>query len=131
MRQVPTPNFCKVCIEGLWMSLLRRVDFVDDITTGCTLDARRHVSRIAELQLVPLAEFRTERVNAPHDSYTIVWTKDGDVLDEFTNKTTLVVGQADADARFAVDVTYATDEIRVDKDGLLSTRWDIAFPQDW
>ena len=129
MRQVTTPNFCKVCIEGLWTSLLRRVDLIDDVVTECSTSAGSDkVNLTADLQLVPLASLRTDAV-APEESYTILWTKDGELLSRFTNKTQLIVEDADADAVYTVDVTFTTEEVRVDKEGLLSSHRDIAVSE--
>lgn len=120
MRQVTTPNFCKVCIEGLWLSLLRRVDLIDDVATACGGGGLT-----AELALVPLAQFRADAV-APAESYSVVWTRDGEVLHEFTNQTRLVVEKVKEGAVYAVDVAFATEEVRKDKDGLLKSHRDIA-----
>ncbi|GJE91910.1 IgA peptidase M64-domain-containing protein [Phanerochaete sordida] len=129
MRLTPTPNFCKVCIEGLWMSLLRRVDLIDDVATACSTNAASGtVDFSADLLLVPLAGYRADVV-ASRESYTIMWTKDGETLHEYTNKTRLAVEGADADAVYAVNVTFTTDEVRVDKDGLLTSHRRIALSE--
>lgn len=123
MRQVPTPNFCKVCREGLWMSLLRRVDLVDHTIVSCHHDFETKKSKTTiDLKLVPLGQFR-EGSMFPGEGYTITWSKDGQILDEFTNKTHLE-GSPDS-STYTVDVKFATEEVRVDKDGLLTSRKDI------
>ncbi|KAK7689832.1 hypothetical protein QCA50_006471 [Cerrena zonata] len=60
MRIVTTPNFCKACLEGLWHSLLRRVDLIDDIVTDCEIAPGFPTTwkRTLDLKLVPLAQFR-------------------------------------------------------------------------
>lgn len=129
MRQVTTPNFCKVCIEGLWWSLLRRVDLIDELTTACAANGiSGTVDFTADLQLVPLAGFRADAV-APKESYTIRWTKDGEPLSQFSNKTRLAVDGADANAVYSVDVTFTTEEVRLDKDGLLTSHLDIVLAE--
>ncbi|KAK6992530.1 hypothetical protein R3P38DRAFT_3225605 [Favolaschia claudopus] len=89
MRQVTTPNFCKACIEGLWLALLRNVSLIDDI------DA----SSVADLG----------------ESYTVTWRKDGQAIDKFTNSTEGEVGSG----QYAIEVQYATNEVRVDRDDRL------------
>ena len=59
MRKVTTPNFCKVCREGLWHALLRRVALIDDLTASCASDATQRVFNVA---LVPLAQLRDKPV---------------------------------------------------------------------
>ncbi|GJE91909.1 IgA peptidase M64-domain-containing protein [Phanerochaete sordida] len=131
MRQVTTPNFCSVCVEGLWLSLLRRVDLIDELNTACT--PRRgspKVNLTANLALVPLAQFRAGAGDsdvAPQESYAIRWTKDGVPLHHFTNQTRLAINGEDTGAVYAVDVTFATEEVHVDKEGLLTAHRDIVL----
>ena len=81
MRIVTSPNFCKVCLEGLWYSLLRRVDLIDDLEVECSSQAGgTGFLRTANLKLVPLAQFRADAVTA-NESYSVTWYKDGKVLD--------------------------------------------------
>jgi hypothetical protein len=68
---------------------------------------------------VPLAHFRDAIDVRPAESYTITWTKEGKVLEEFTNKTRLEVEDGVAVGTYVIDVAYSTDEVRVDKDGVL------------
>lgn len=112
MRSVTKPNFCKVCLEGLWLSLLKRVDLIDDFRTTCGRE--RH--RAFEVALVPLAEFRESPVSS-QESYKIIWSKDGEVLPQFVDMTRMDV--SDEAGTYRVDVQFSTKEVRVDKDGLL------------
>ena len=122
-----SPSFCRGCAEGLWLSLLRRVDLTDDVVTSCSVDAGAGTASLtADLHLVPLAGLRTEPV-APRESCTILWTKGGSPLPRFAIRTRLVVDGADTGAVHAVGVTFTTEEVRVDKEGLLSSHRDIAL----
>ncbi|EMD39663.1 hypothetical protein CERSUDRAFT_111969 [Gelatoporia subvermispora B] len=130
MRQVTTPNFCRVCVEGLWLSLLRRVDLIDGIRSRCDWELDMGFSdedppigkwkRTLDLDLIPLAQFRAER-RAPHESYTVTWAKDGQILERFTNKTQLKVDDQDGPGVYSVSVQFTTSEVRVDRDGLLES----------
>ncbi|KAG0704847.1 IgA peptidase M64-domain-containing protein [Suillus ampliporus] len=111
MRSVTKPNFCKVCLEGLWLSLLKRVDLIDDFRTTCG-----HNYRAFEVDLVPLAQFRETPVSS-QESYRITWSKDGEVLPQFADMTHIDV--RDEVGTYHVDVQFSTEEVRVDKDGLL------------
>ncbi|KAG1777226.1 IgA peptidase M64-domain-containing protein [Suillus placidus] len=112
MRSVTKPNFCKVCLEGLWLSLLKRIDLIDNFKIMCGTD--RH--RILEVDLVPLAEFREHPISS-EESYSIAWSKDGKVLPQFANMTHIDVD--DEVGTYHIDVQFSTEEVRVDKDGLL------------
>ncbi|KAG5719244.1 hypothetical protein E4T56_gene13390 [Termitomyces sp. T112] len=129
MRLVTTPDFCKVCIEGLWLSLLRRVNLIDGINEGCEQGASRSSEsstsgwiKILDLKLVPLAQFR-EPQSRVNESYTIKWWKDHKLLTEFTNQTRLIINGLDAIGTYLINVTFATDEVRLDKDKLLTTSY--------
>ncbi|KAG6879333.1 hypothetical protein C0992_003467 [Termitomyces sp. T32_za158] len=126
MRSVTTPDFCKVCIEGLWLSLLRRVNLIDGIQEGCeqrALEANESFTstwtRTLDLTLVPLAQFR-ERQTRAKESYIIEWRKDRKLLSVFTNQTRLVLNDLEAIGTYSINVTFATDEVRLDKDNLLT-----------
>lgn len=127
MRIVTSPNFCKVCIEGLWLSLLRRVDLIDDVKEGCEWRSKGDSSSVEgswvktlDVELVPLAQFRDDDLQA-NESYTVRWWKDQTLLKEFTNKTRIEIDDEEAVATYSIGVKFATDEVRVDKEKLLSS----------
>ncbi|TCD65504.1 hypothetical protein EIP91_002552 [Steccherinum ochraceum] len=120
MRIVTTPNFCKVCLEGLWLSLLRRVDFIDSISTSCDQIgvSPPRFNRVLDLKLVPLGQFRLpaddlEAGNKiPAEEYSITWYKDGEVLEEFVNQTHIEVNDGDGQGvgLYSVEVKFTTTE---------------------
>ncbi|KIL67724.1 hypothetical protein M378DRAFT_185341 [Amanita muscaria Koide BX008] len=125
MRAVTMPNLCKVCLEGLWLSLLRRVDFIDDLEENCQLRVLENGSKKAwvktvEAVLVPLAHLRQALPNK--ESYTLTWYKDGRILDKFTNRTVLELDDDELAGSFFLQVKFSTDEVRLDRDGLLERR---------
>ena len=128
-----TPNFCKVCLEGLWLSLLRRVNLIDGIKEDCqerTMgdDAPALWVKTIEVQLIPLAHLRFD-AQASRESYTIIWRKDGQILDEFTNKTVLEIDNHLIPANYSLSVGFATDEVRRDDDGVLQSRQDLVISE--
>jgi len=120
MRVVTTPNFCKACLEGLWLQLLRNVSLIDGIDEFCIAHAEARMSTALSLRLVPLAQLRTAAVDKLHESYTVTWSKDGAVQDDLTNKTHVVVEPG----TYSVSVKYTTSEVRVDQDNRLSAHMD-------
>ncbi|KAG6902534.1 hypothetical protein C0995_015352 [Termitomyces sp. Mi166 len=129
MRSVITPDFCKVCIEGLWLSLLRRVNLIDDIEEGCEQGALKSSKsstsgwiKTLDLKLVPLAQFR-EPQSRTNESYTIKWWKDHKLLMEFTNQTRLALNDVDAIGTYSISVIFSTNEVRLDKDNLLTAAY--------
>jgi len=77
--------------------------------------------KVLDLHLVPLADFREVPVDVK-ESLSISWTKDGEILGTFTNKTSITIEDEDAVGRYIVDVKFATEEVRVDRAGLLTAR---------
>ncbi|KAJ7109074.1 IgA peptidase M64-domain-containing protein [Mycena crocata] len=116
MRIVTTPNFCKACLEGLWLRLLRNVSLIDGMDALCVTDS----STDLVLRLVPLAQFRARAVAGLDESYTVTWSKDGTTISDWTNKTVVDASPGS----YTVDVKYATSEVRVDPDNLLSARME-------
>ena len=74
---------------------------------------------MVDLQLLPLAQFRTESI-IPKESYTVKWKKDGRTIQQFTNQTRLEVDGGDAVGRWTVMIKFATEEVRVDDARLYS-----------
>ncbi|KAI0049397.1 hypothetical protein FA95DRAFT_1556870 [Auriscalpium vulgare] len=119
MRAVALPTFCSACIEGLWLSLLGRVDLVDDLQASCSFNVSSSKwIRTLQLSLAPLGQFREETVK--NEKYTIAWAKNGVPLDQYADQTAIVVSGEDL-GRFDVVVTFVTDEVRVDQHSLLQS----------
>ena len=121
MRAVATPNFCKVCTEKLWLNLLERVDFIDDVKESCV---QQHSgsggwSKVIDVHLLPLAHLRKTPVG-PVESYTITWKKDGRLLPRFTNKTSIELDSESAVGEYTIKVKFATEEIRLKSKNLVS-----------
>ena len=124
MRQVTYPNFCKACLEGLWLSLLRHVNLIDDVNEKCVWlspsPASGRWKKTLEIQLVPLAHLRAEPVSTS-EAFTIIWTKDGQVLEGFTNKTRIEIDHGKALGIYRIHVEFATEEVRKDPHGYLTS----------
>lgn len=118
MRMVTTANFCSVCLEGLWLSLLERVDLIDGLAAGCATNAAGKPTRTLEASLVPLAHLRDDDVGK-EEAYIIKWLKNGVELEGFQNQTHIEVGNEEG--TFEVVVQFETEEVRLDKAGYLSS----------
>lgn len=129
MRIVTTPNFCKACLEGLWLSLLRRVDFIDDVVANCEIAPGYPTAwkRTLDLKLVPLAQFRDTPDLHLAETYSIIWSKDGEILDNFQDKTRVEVDDTDGEGVgvYSVEVRFRTEEVKKDPDGLLFSGGDF------
>ena len=115
MRIVTTPNFCKVCMEGLWHALLQRVTLIDTLTVGCASSGERTL----DLNLVPLAHLR-ERPVGVEESYEVTWMRDWMEVPQWKNQTS-VTDAGGVLGTYGAQVRYWTEEVRVDVDGLLES----------
>ncbi|KAL0059217.1 hypothetical protein AAF712_014063 [Marasmius tenuissimus] len=128
MRIVTTPNFCKVCLEGLWLALLKRLSLIDTIVIRCEGD-----NTALEATFIPLAKYRREEERIEGEEYTITWSKDGEVLSDFTNKTKVVFPPEGALGKYKLEVDLVTPEVVLDKEGVLSSmvEFDVSKTCDW
>ena len=117
MRIVTTPNFCKVCVEGLWLALLRRISLVDDVKLGCSFDGPTSVNRVVELELLALGQFRETPITG--EMLIINWKKNGDSLPGFANLSSITV--ANEPAKYTAEVQLVTPEVRSDPHGYLKS----------
>jgi len=117
MRAVATPNFCKACIETLWLKLLRNITFIDSIEESCNIDSANkssaaQVKKVISLDLLPLADLRKIPIT-PKESYSILWKRDQHVLEEFTNKTRAEIDDDVSVGDYDIEIQFSTEEVRV------------------
>ena len=119
MRQVVYPNFCPVCIEGLWLHLLKRVDLIDNTSVACPSAPNESIS--LSVELLSLAHLREpeEKHLGNKESYSILWKHDGIIVDRLTNSTAVEIQPVDAGGRWEVFVEFSTPEVRKDERGYL------------
>ena len=117
---VTSSNFCKVCLEGLWLTLLKDVDLIDGFEESCGANSHTlpaEAGHTLTLQLVPVGQFREAAVDVD-EVYTISWYRDGEALPELANLATIEVGAGET---YDVEVSFWTEEVRKDEAGRLKT----------
>ncbi|EIW81109.1 hypothetical protein CONPUDRAFT_124060 [Coniophora puteana RWD-64-598 SS2] len=122
MRMVTSPDFCSVCLEGLWLSLLARVDLIDSVSASCVPPSwGPDWTRSISLDLLPLAQFREDGQSGKDrgEAYAVTWRKGGVVLEVHANKTALAVPDSAAPGVYTAEVEFMTDEVRKDEKGRL------------
>jgi hypothetical protein len=131
MRVVTSTSFCSVCLEGLWLSLLKRVSLIDYISvTLPTGDITLEAPAVLQLTLVPFGELRKPIPEPLTEFYTIVWEKDGVPLPQFSNSTRIVVTE-NVHGTWRVIVQLHTVEVKVDVDRLLESRTEVQIGAGW
>lgn len=125
MRIVTAQSFCKVCVEGLWHALLRRVDLIDRFSTECEVLPGKNLQRIMSVDLLHLAQFRDEAIRSD-ESYNIEWRRNGEVQHHLRNLTEVAVD--DGPATYTVTVNFSTEEVRADPLGHLRSLIEVDVP---
>ena len=112
MRSVTVPNLCKVCLETLWINLLKDLAFVDSIRESCK-QGRTSTLKVLEFDLLPLANLRKTPI-AAKEAYSITWKKDGRLLSQFTNKTRAEIEDDKSLGNYTIHVRFSTEEVRLE-----------------
>lgn len=83
--------------------------------------------KVLHLHVLPLAYFRKEGedddsfVPRNNEKYSITWVKDGEVLEKWRDRVYVTILEEEAVGKYTVHVEFSTDEVLVDKDGILSS----------
>lgn len=125
MRVVTSKSFCSVCLEGLWLSLLKRVSLIDYMSVILPVaDITPEDPAVLQITLVPFGEFRHSTRDVSTEFYTVLWEKDGVSLPQFANSTKIIVNE-NVNGTWRVIVQLHTPEVKVDLDGLLESRAEV------
>lgn len=113
MRLTASPHFCNVCTEALWLTLLARVDLFEEPA----LDIRCSQSHtvVIHASLIPFGR---------ENSYWIQWMFDGNIMENYTNHTELVLS-GDARGEVAVQIRLDLPEVRADPEKLLTSETKV------
>ncbi|KAJ8523234.1 hypothetical protein ONZ45_g289 [Pleurotus djamor] len=115
MRIVTATDFCKACIEGLWLALLSDINLIDNFTQSCVVEDGQTIRSVG-INLLPVAQFR-ESPTGVSEAYEVIWTKDGVELERFANQTVIQLQDTEALGNYTVNVAFITEEVRVDPKG--------------
>ncbi|KAF8513772.1 IgA peptidase M64-domain-containing protein [Gautieria morchelliformis] len=131
MRVVTSTSFCSVCLEGLWLSLLKRVSLIDDFSVTLPVG---HITlespAVLQLTLVPFGELRKPNPGSPTEFYTIEWERDGVPLPQFSDLTRVVLTE-NVHGTWRATVQLHTAEVKVDIDRLLESRMEVQIGVGW
>ena len=100
------------------MSLLSRVDPIDDAAAVCNLDEATNTrTRSLVLTLVDLTT---------RGAYVLEWKRDGSIVDQWENRTTVEIAGAET-GNYEASVEFLTSEIRLDPHGFTRSKATFAI----
>ncbi|GLE05339.1 hypothetical protein PINS_up014352 [Pythium insidiosum] len=123
MRNVTSTTFCNVCKENLWLQLMERIEFIDDVVVA---PGTGNVS----VQVVPLGQRRlandtflkTNARLAAEERYAVSWFRGTQELTEYRDRFEVPTAQLAA-GEYTVRVNLTTLTVRRDPNGYMhSTR---------
>ncbi|KAF8505368.1 IgA peptidase M64-domain-containing protein [Hysterangium stoloniferum] len=118
MRIVTSPSFCSVCLEGLWMSLLKRVSLVDDVSVHI-IDSTSYEVVVLTLDLIPFHPQASPVVEDSYPQYSIRWEKDGRPMPQYFDQSQ-ITAYSDVYGQWRAFVQLHTAEVKSDPYELLS-----------
>lgn len=136
MRSVTFPDFCSPCLESLWLHLLHNISLIESVVAAedlATSTLRVKIDLIPfggsswayqNLQTTLLLESTKAHLTTPSRSppeYEIVWTRQGSVLEQYANSTTIELRDWKERDRGALKayVRLHTLDVRSDPEGRL------------
>jgi len=130
MRLVTSPNFCSPCIEGLWLSLFRRVGLIDTFG-GAAHPPDDHLDKnhtVITLGFLSLGQFRGQDqdedpdLESPKEHVSVTYSKleDEKKYPEFQDSSEFVIKEEDYGKWFRADVQFHTEEVRNDPHNTLT-----------
>lgn len=111
MRNMSSDIFCVVCLEGMWMNLLSRLNLIDDLTV-----VPSDGSVTVTLKALLLGQLRPGGP-LPGERYEVRWTQGTTVRSDLQNKFGWTLPRNEVTGQWSVHIQYITTEIRSDPRG--------------
>lgn len=122
MRNMSSSELCVVCKEGMWWEFFMRMSAIDDI------EVQRHWSHTdVKVRTVGLGQFREAPLEHLNDRLDITWTKDGEDYPSLRGYFAWDLPNSEARGEWVATVTYHTDEVRIDPNGLLTFQQSVTI----
>ncbi len=136
MRNMKSESFCPVCQENNWIKFFGSIEMIDGIQVtpdvqAASLSGRGLSGAIVKVTTQPLGQFVRASGQAsspkPVGHVAVRWFKNGAAAQALNDKTQAHID--DTQARWEVEVSYETPEVRKDPLGQLKTKRTITFYQ--
>jgi KaiC/GvpD/RAD55 family RecA-like ATPase len=117
MRNMERENFCPVCVEGLWLNLLKRISLIDGFKQNCN-----RIGNTVEVFPLKLGQFRVGADNNKDNKDLIIikWFRKGKEVKKYRNENIITLDQSTVGEKWFVVVIFETPEIRQKSDLLIS-----------
>jgi hypothetical protein len=120
MRNMTSPNFCKICQENMWIQFFQIVDAIDNITQTCT-----GTSVTVKLNVIPLAQFRPNPIQG--ELYVLEWQKDQVPVPERKDQFQWTLQRSQAVGTWKALLKFYTPQVRQDPSRLLEFETTITI----
>ncbi|KAJ3258554.1 hypothetical protein HK103_003514 [Boothiomyces macroporosus] len=116
MRDMSRDTFCDVCVEGLWVNLLRQLSLIDNVIQSCENSIKIQVATL------PLAHFRSS-IKSFNESLSINWfDRDHQPLTQYKDQFTVEIPGEFYSDEWTVEVKFWSSQIRGSYKYLTSTK---------
>ncbi|GAO49400.1 hypothetical protein SAICODRAFT_100589 [Saitoella complicata NRRL Y-17804] len=116
MRNMSRPTLCKPCVEGLWRSLMSRVDLIESVKIMTSKD---EVS--VSLRTMHFGKFREDRNRIVGEELKVSWYRDNVRLPQFDDEFSVSGTSEHMWGNWAIEVELLTPEVRSDPNGYLKS----------
>merc|ERR1740120_358605 len=106
----------------MWQQFFMRMTLIDAVDVSTNAD-----QVTVELKAVPLAQFRETPVPGLTESYTVAWSKDGEVQSHLADRWTFTGIEAELEGNWDVELKFTTSEVRSDPTNLLTATKSFAL----
>lgn len=122
MRNMSSPDFCVVCLEGMWLNLLSRISLIDSVnvtTDAKVASAVLHALPLGQKRHRPAATTTTTDDAAPatDERYVLTWLRNGQEQPELQDRFEWTLPLEAARGQWVAKLHFLTPEVRYDPRG--------------
>jgi len=112
MRNMSSPNFCKICEENMWIQFFQQISAIDNITETC-----QGTSITIKLNVIALGQFRD--VPIPGETYDLRWYWNGSHFPDYDNVFEWTAERSLRLGLWRAELQFTTLQVRQDPNNLL------------
>jgi hypothetical protein len=113
MRNMTSPNFCKICQENMWLQFFQTVSAIDNITKICDT---QNVD--VKLNVIPLAQFRPDPIIG--ELYELTWYKNDVEQPDYRQKFEWKQSRSESAGTWKAILRFISPQVRQDPNLLMT-----------